>query len=386
MSDAWQLETVGSIGAVDPAAWDDCAGADNPFVSHAFLSALEDSRSVGGRSGWMVHHALLRDESGRLAACAPLYGKTHSYGEYVFDHAWAQAYENVGGSYYPKLLCAVPFTPVPGPRLLVRPDAPPEAAAAFATGLIEIAKRSGLSSLHVNFTTRAEWDLLGRAGFLQRLGQQFHWENRGYADFDDFLAALSSRKRKQIRKERQEALADGISIRVLTGDEIGRKDWDAFFRFYMSTSDRKWGSAYLNRAFFGLLGERLGDKVVLVMAERNGRWIGGALNLRGRDTLYGRNWGCEGEWRYLHFEACYYQAIEYAIRHGLARVEAGAQGTHKIQRGYLPVETYSAHWFADLRLADGVARFLERERDAVRMRNAELEEFSPFKETVELVG
>jgi hypothetical protein len=376
----YTLETIASIDAVDPAAWDACAGGDNPFVSHAFLSALEDSRSVGGRSGWLVHHALLRDSHGALVAAAPLYGKTHSYGEYVFDHGWANAYEAAGGRYYPKLLVGVPFSPVPGPRLLVRPDAPAEARAALAAGLIEIARKSQVSSLHVNFATHEEWELLGQAGFLQRIGEQYHWENHGYADFDDFLAALSSRKRKQIRKERAQALSSGVEIRTLTGKEIGTAEWDAFFRFYMDTSDRKWGSAYLTRPFFDRLGERLGDRVVLIMAAHEGEWIAGALNLRGPDTLWGRNWGCHGDWKFLHFEACYYRAIDFAIAHGLKRVEAGAQGMHKIQRGYLPVETYSAHWFADSRLGDAVERFLIQERRQVRSRMRELEELSPFKE------
>ena len=374
------VESVGSIDAVTADEWDACAGDVNPFVSHAFLSALEDSRSVGGRSGWLPCHTLVRDPKGRLIACAPVYAKTHSYGEYVFDHGWANAYEQVGGQYYPKLLCAVPFSPVPGPRLLVHPDAPAEAEEWLIQGMLSLARRAKVSSLHVNFPTREGWEKLGRMGFLQRIGQQFHWENQGYASFDGFLEQLASRKRKQIRKERREALEDGISIHVLSGGDLTRKVWDAFFRFYMSTVDRKWGSAYLNRSFFNLLGERLGDRVVLVMAQRHGDWIGGALNLRGADTLYGRNWGADGEYKFLHFEACYYQAIEYAITHGLQRVEAGAQGTHKIQRGYLPAETYSAHWFADRRLADGVERFLMQERAAIRAQIAELDEYSPFRE------
>lgn len=376
----YTLETASTIAAVDPAEWDACAGDENPFVSFAFLSALEDSRCVGGRTGWIVQHVLVRDAARRLIACAPLYGKTHSYGEYVFDHGWAQAYHSAGGDYYPKLLCAVPFSPVPGPRLLIRPDAPDGVAGPMMRGMIELARRAKVSSLHVNFPTRGEWEALGEAGFVQRIGQQFHWENEGYATFEEFLGALSSRKRKQIRKERREALDDGIQIRTLSGAEIGKPEWDAFFRFYMSTSDRKWGSAYLNRRFFDVLGQRLGDKVVLVMAERGGKWIGGALNLCGRDTLYGRNWGCDGDYKFLHFEACYYRAIDYAIAHGLKRVEAGAQGTHKIQRGYLPAETYSAHWFADRRLHDGVARFVASERAAIRSQMAQLDELSPFKE------
>jgi predicted N-acyltransferase len=377
---AFTLETVDALSAVDPVEWDACAGSDNPFVGHAFLSALEDSRCVGGRTGWFVHHAILRDPAGRLVAAAPLYAKTHSQGEYVFDHGWADAYAGAGGRYYPKLLSAVPFSPVPGPRLLVRPGAPAGTRDALAAGLIDLAKRAGLSSVHVNFCGAEDWAALAKGGFLQRIGEQFHWENRGYASFEAFLETFASRKRKQVRKERAQALEDGISIHTLTGAEIGKAEWDAFFRFYISTSDRKWGSPYLTRRFFDLLAERLGDRVVLVMARRHGKWIGGALNLRGGDTLYGRNWGCEGDWKFLHFEACYYRAIDYAIAHGLARVEAGAQGTHKIQRGYLPVETYSAHWFADPRLGDAVARFLVRERAAVRAQMAELATLSPYKD------
>jgi predicted N-acyltransferase len=377
---AFTLSSIASISKVDTASWDACAGPDNPFVSHGFLSALEESRSVGGRSGWAPHHMLLHDPLGRLVACAPLYAKSHSYGEYVFDHGWAQAYEAAGGNYYPKLISAVPFSPVPGPRLLVHPAAPSGVLELLLGGMVEYAQRAKVSSLHVNFPTRDQWDSLGEAGMLQRIGTQFHWENQNYSSFEDFLDKLSSRKRKQIRKERREALEDGITIRTLCGPEIGKAEWDAFYRFYVSTVDRKWGSAYLTRAFFDLLGERLGDAVVLIVAERAGQPIGAALNLKGSDTLFGRNWGCDGEYKFLHFEVCYYQAIDYAIQHGLKRVEAGAQGMHKIQRGYLPAETYSAHWFADARLAQGVEQFLARERVTVEAQMAELASMSPFKD------
>jgi uncharacterized protein len=380
------LRVAPKLAAIDAAAWDACAGPDNPFVSYAFLSALEDSRSVSAKEGWQPQHLTLAEPSGRIIACAPLYLKSHSYGEYVFDHGWAEAYERAGGAYYPKLQCAVPFSPVPGPRLLIHPEAPPETARLMIGGMVELARQLDVSSLHITFPTREEWVEFGEAGLLQRIGTQFHWENRGYGSFEDFLGALNSRKRKAIRKERREALDSGLDIRTLTGSEITRKHWDAFFRFYMSTSDRKWGSAYLTRRFFDLLGERLGDRVVLVMAERQGEPVAGALNLRGTDTLYGRNWGCVGDFKFLHFEACYYRAIDYAIEHGLARVEAGAQGTHKIQRGYLPSETYSAHWIRDSGFARAVENFLERERLSVRAQMAELAEGSPFRQDGETEG
>ena len=280
----------------------------------------------------------------------------------------------------------MPFSPVPGPRLLLHPDAPPEAARLMIRGLIELAQQLEVSSLHVTFPSEGDWQELGAAGLLQRIGQQFHWDNRGYGSFEDFLGALNSRKRKSIRKERREALEGGLDILTLTGAEITRKYWDAFYQFYMSTSDRKWGSAYLTRRFFDLLGERLGDRVVLVVALHHGEPVAGALNLRGSTTLYGRNWGSVGEFKFLHFEACYYRAIDYAIAHGLARVEAGAQGTHKIQRGYLPSETYSAHWLRDPGFADAVERFLERERPAIRAQMAELAELSPFRQEGEAAG
>jgi predicted N-acyltransferase len=381
-----RLSVAPKLADIGAAAWDACAGPDNPFVSYAFLSALEDSGSATAREGWQPQHLMLEDAAGRLIACAPIYLKSHSYGEYVFDHGWADAYERAGGRYYPKLQCAVPFSPVPGPRLLLHPAAPPDTAQVMIAGMVELARQLGVSSLHVTFPTEAQWREFGAAGLLQRIGQQFHWENRGYGSFDDFLGALNSRKRKAIRKERRDALDGGLDIRTLTGDEIKPPHWDAFFQFYMATSDRKWGSAYLTRRFFDLLGERLGDRVVLVMAFAQGEPVAGALNLRGADTLYGRNWGALGDFKFLHFEACYYRAIDYAIAHKLARVEAGAQGTHKIQRGYLPSETYSAHWIRDKGFADAVERFLERERPSVREQMAELAALSPFRQEGEAEG
>ena len=378
--DGVTVKVVPEIADIPAAEWDACAGDDNPFLSHAFLEALEASGSATAETGWLPQHLALEDEDGRLVAAVPLYLKTHSYGEYVFDWGWASAYEQAGGRYYPKLQCAVPFTPVTGPRLLLRPDAGPAAADTLIAAMIELARRHKVSSLHITFPTEPEWERFGKAGFLQRVGQQFHWQNDGYGCFDDFLEALNARKRKQIRRERRDALADGIEIETLTGSAIRREHWDAFYRFYRSTSDRKWGEAYLTRAFFDLLGRRMAERVALVMAKKGGRYVAGALNLIGRDTLYGRNWGCLGDFPFLHFEACYYRAIDFAIERGLARVEAGAQGQHKIQRGYLPVATYSAHWIRDPGFARAVDDFLARERRALANEMEMLEEtLSPFK-------
>jgi uncharacterized protein len=364
------------IAEIGQAEWDACAGDENPFVSYGFLSALEDSGSVGSNTGWHPRHAVLRDAAGDIIALAPAYAKTHSYGEYVFDHGWANALERAGGRYYPKLQVAVPFSPVPGPRILARPGT--AATAAMADALMQAARELRCSSVHATFCTEAEWNEFGTSGWLQRIGTQFHWDNDGYASFDDFLAALSSRKRKAIRRERRDA-AVGLTIRPLSGAELTPKIWSSFFEFYLSTVDRKWGGAYLNREFFTLLGERLGDKVVLMLAERDGKPIAGALNLRGKDVLYGRNWGAIEDVPFLHFELCYYQAIEYAITHGLKRVEAGAQGEHKIQRGYTPQPTFSAHWIEHPGLARAVAEFLDQERPAVLQGMAQLDEESPFK-------
>jgi len=378
------VKVVSRIAELSASDWDACAGDDNPFLSFAFLEALEASGSATAETGWLPQHLALEDATGRLWGAVPLYLKSHSYGEYVFDWGWASAYERAGGRYYPKLQCAVPFTPVTGPRLLLRHDAPQQATATLIAAMIELARRHKVSSLHVTFPTRGEWERLGAAGFLQRIGQQFHWQNDGYETFENFLAALNSRKRKAIRRERREALENGIEIETLSGSDIKTRHWDAFFRFYRSTSDRKWGEAYLTRAFFDLVGERMADRVALVMAKKNGRYVAGALNLIGRETLFGRNWGCLGEFPFLHFEACYYRAIDFAIARGLKRVEAGAQGQHKIQRGYLPVETYSAHWIRDPGFARAVADFLAHERQALGTEMEALEAaLSPFRREVE---
>ena len=379
-SDRVTVKVVSRLAELPADEWDACVGDDNPFLSYAFLQAMEASGSATAETGWLPQHLALEDGARRLVAVAPLYLKSHSYGEYVFDWGWASAYERAGGRYYPKLQCAVPFTPVTGTRLLLRPDAPAAAADTLIAGMVELARRHKVSSLHVTFPTRGEWERLGAAGFLQRIGQQFHWENHGYGTFEDFLAALNSRKRKQIRRERREAIEGGIAIETLTGREIETRHWDAFFRFYRSTSDRKWGEAYLTRSFFDLIGARMADRIALVMAKKHGRYVAGALNLIGRDTLFGRNWGCLGDFPFLHFEACYYRAIDFAIARGLKRVEAGAQGQHKIQRGYLPVETYSAHWIRDPGFARAVADFLARERRALGAEMEALETtLSPFR-------
>lgn len=370
------------IAEIDPAAWDSCAGTANPFVSHAFLRAVEDSGSAGPRTGWLPQHAAMRNEAGVLVAAAPMYAKSHSYGEYVFDHGWAQAFERAGGQYYPKLQVASPFSPVPGPRLLRHPDGG-VTTQGMGQALAEACHQLDVSSVHASFCTEAEWTDLGQAGWLRRMGMQFHWDNQGYASFEDFLGALSSRKRKNLRRERRDANAAGLDYVTLRGSEMTKPLWDAFYRFYSSTVDRKWGSAYLTDRFFPLLGAYLGDAVVVMMAMQSGQPVAGALNLMGADTLYGRNWGSDGEWPFLHFELCYYRAIDFAIEHKLARVEAGAQGQHKIQRGYLPTPTYSAHWIEHEGLRRAVGSFLAEERRDVLEQMQALMEYSPFRRSDE---
>jgi predicted N-acyltransferase len=377
-------EVDGRIADVAPAAWEACANPEqvpfNPFLSHAFLRCLEDAGSVGGRSGWTPRHLVLKDEHGEIAGCAPCYIKTHSKGEYVFDHAWADAYLRAGGDYYPKLQIAVPFTPVPGRRLLTKPGPAREAnEAMLAAAAAEVVKRGGLSGVHITFLTQEEWARLGARGYLQRTGQQFHWSNQGYATFEDFLGSLASRKRKGVRKEREQARADGLDIEWISGKDISEAHWDAFFAFYMETGSRKWGRPYLNRAFFSLLGDAMSERCLLIMVRRGGRYVAGALNMIGGDCLYGRYWGAIEHHPCLHFEVCYYQAIDYAIQHGIARVEAGAQGEHKIARGYMPVHTYSAHFIADPALRRAIADFLRRERAYVAAESEELAKFAPFR-------
>ncbi|KQR80405.1 GNAT family N-acetyltransferase [Sphingomonas sp. Leaf343] len=363
------------VRSIAAAEWDACAGSGNPFVGHAFLSALEDSGSVGGRSGWQPIPIVVDDADGCPVAIAPAYAKSHSQGEYVFDHGWADAWERAGGAYYPKLQVASPFSPVPGPRLLLRDDS---YAPALIGGLEAVVDQHGLSSAHATFVTEAQVPLFEAAGWLIRQGVQFHWANDGYATFDDFLAALASRKRKAIRKERAAAV-EGLTIRHLSGAAIEAHHWDAFWTFYQDTGNRKWGRPYLTRSFFPLLGETLRDRVLLILAERDGVPIAGALNLIGDDALYGRYWGACEEVPFLHFELCYYQAIDAAIARGLARVEAGAQGEHKLARGYVPVPTWSAHYIPDPNFRRAIADFLERERAGVEAEADYLAELAPFK-------
>jgi predicted N-acyltransferase len=354
--------------------------ADNPFVTHAFLSALEESGSAVSRTGWAGAHLIARDGDGTVAGAVPAYLKGHSRGEYVFDQGWAEAYEAAGGRYYPKLQVAVPFTPCTGPRLLVRPGMDAVAVRRLlATGLIRLARETRASSVHVTFPTGREWSELGAQGWLNRTDRQFQWLNRGYGRFEDFLDDLAARKRKAIRRERREAVANGIEIHRLTGAALTEEVWDAFFACYVDTGSRKWGRPYLTRAFFSLVSGQMAGRIVLVMARRAGRWIAGALNFLGSDTLYGRHWGAVEHHPFLHFELCYYQAIEAAIERRLARVEAGAQGEHKLARGYLPVPTYSAHLILDPALRRGVADYLERERAYVAEMGRELLASAPFR-------
>jgi uncharacterized protein len=390
-STSFTARVVTSIAAVDPAAWDACANPPgrafeeaegerfNPFVTHAFLNALEASGSVGGRSGWAPVHVTVEDARGRLIAAAPCYLKSHSQGEYVFDHAWADAYERAGGRYYPKLQIAVPFTPVTGRRLLIAAEAPESAREALIGGLRELRKQTKASSIHATFPTGEDADRLANAGFLVRTGEQFHFFCDGYANFDDFLGALASRKRKAIKRERRDAVDGDVAIEWITGPSIRSEHWDAFFKFYMHTGSRKWGRPYLTRAFFDLVGATLGERVLLVMARRAGRYIAGAINFIGDDALYGRNWGAIEHRPFLHFEVCYYQAIDFALSRGLRRIEAGAQGEHKLARGYRPTLTYSAHEFADARLGRAIADYLHHERDAVDRTIAHYQEYAPFR-------
>ncbi|RVT92566.1 GNAT family N-acetyltransferase [Sphingomonas crocodyli] len=361
----------------DAAEWDACAGVDNPFVSHAFLSALEESGSAVARTGWQPIPIVVDDADGRPAAILPAYAKSHSQGEYVFDHGWADAWERAGGRYYPKLQIAVPFSPVPGPRLLLRdPDCAPLLIAAAE----EVVRRHDLSSAHATFVEESQIPLFEAAGWLIRTDRQFHWANRDYDCFDDFLGALASRKRKAIRKERAAAV-EGLEIVRLTDDALREEHWDAFWHFYQDTGARKWGRPYLTRTFFTLLGERMADRIILVLALRDGVPIAGALNLIGGDTLYGRYWGCTEEVPFLHFELCYYQAIDIAIERGLARVEAGAQGEHKLARGYEPTPTWSAHYIPDPNFRRAVADYLDHERRAIANNIEDLNDYTPFRKS-----
>lgn len=377
------LEAVPAVARIPQAEWDACAnptpGSGNPFVSHAFFAALEASGAASARTGWGPRHLVARID-GRIAGIVPCYLKSHSQGEYVFDHGWADAFERAGGSYYPKLQASVPFTPATGPRLLVRGDADlASTRAILAQGLIALCGATRASSVHVTFASEAECCSLAEHGFLQRNDQQFHWHNAGYDSFEDFLGSLASRHRKAIRRERRDAVANGITIHHLTGSDITEEAWDAYFEFYIETGSRKWGRPYLNRQFYRLIGETMPDQVLLVMARRAGRFIAGAINFIGADTLFGRNWGAIEHHPFLHFEVCYYQAIDFAITRRLARVEAGAQGEHKIARGYLPQTTHSAHYIADPAFRRAVRDYLAQERAHVAEAVRELTDAGPFR-------
>jgi predicted N-acyltransferase len=367
------LTGAAELSAAD---WDACAGKDNPFTTHAFIRALEESGSATAKTGWAPRHLVIDGSDGRAAAILPSYLKSHSMGEYVFDHAWAHAYERLGGSYYPKCQITVPFTPASGPRLLLRE--PALAPALIAAGET-LTRQFGLSSAHATFIDPVQREPFESAGWLIREDQQFHWTNDGYGSFDDFLAALASRKRKAIRKEREAALAGGLTVKLLTGSDLNEAAWDAFWVFYQDTGSRKWGRPYLTRRFFSMVGEAMADRTLLIMAYRGSKPIAGALNFIGTHALYGRNWGCVEDVPFLHFELCYYRAIDWAIAHGLKRVEAGAQGEHKLARGYLPVPTVSAHFVPDLRFRAALADYLERERAAVAAEIDALTEMGPFR-------
>jgi len=395
MSTDLQIRIVKAIAEVPASAWNACATAAeppcpgarpkpetqlyNPFISHEFLSALEASGSAVARTGWQPQHLVAEGPDG-VVGVVPCYLKSHSRGEYVFDAGWAEAYERAGGSYYPKLQVSVPFTPATGRRLLAAPGPAAEAVrGTLASGLVELARLRDASSVHVTFAPESEWRLLGERGFLQRTDQQFHWENNGYATFDDFLGALAARKRKAIKRERRDATEHGIEIQWLTGADLTESVWDSFFVFYMETGSRKWGRPYLTRQFYSLVGASMADRILLVMAKRAGRYIAGAINFIGSDTLYGRHWGAVEHHPFLHFELCYYQAIDFAIQNKLARVEAGAQGEHKIARGYMPVTTHSAHYIADPALRRAIADYLKRERAYVAAAGDELATMGPFR-------
>jgi len=378
------VRVTSSIKDIGREPWDICANPPgcgyNPFISYDFLVALEASGSATAETGWLAQHLVLEDHKGDIAAVMPCYLKNHSQGEYVFDHGWADAFYRAGGEYYPKLQTSVPFTPATGRRLLVRPGAAQAAQEKLlASAGVELTARIGASSHHLTFLTKDEWDHLGKLGFLQRTDQQYHWQNKGYDSFSQFLEQLNSRKRKMIAKERRQARASGIQIKWISGSDIEERHWDIFYRFYMDTGMRKWGRPYLTREFYSRIGESMADKILLILCERDNKTIAGALNFMGSDTLYGRHWGACEHHPFLHFEACYYQAIDFAIAHKLGSVEAGAQGPHKIARGYEPSLTYSAHYIAEPHLRQAVADYLEHEMKYVNLEMAELTKHVPFR-------
>ncbi len=383
MSDTIEIMAHPAIADIGQTDWDKCAcpedgRASDPFTTYRFLHALEVSGSVGPGTGWQPRY-LTAHKAGEIIAAAPLFAKGHSQGEYIFDHNWAHAWEQAGGRYYPKLQIAVPFTPATGRRFLTRPGHEVDGMAALVQGAVQLASENELSSLHITFCTEAESIAGAEMGLLGRIGQQFHWLNAGFSGFDAFLDTLSSRKRKNIRKERAQAQGFGGQIVQFTGDEIQPEHWDAFWQFYQDTGARKWGQPYLTRAFFDAAQENLRDDIMLVLAMRDGVPVAGALNFIGRDTLYGRYWGCAEHHPCLHFELCYYQAIDFAIEHGLSRVEAGAQGEHKLARGYMPTATHSLHWLADEGFRGAVADYLRAEAEAVDHDIEVLTSYGPFK-------
>ncbi|MEN0119613.1 MAG: GNAT family N-acetyltransferase [Agrobacterium cavarae] len=387
MSDEYTIRVAQSFKDIAPESWNSLSGASrlpsvtpyNPFISHAFLSSLEESGSATAKTGWLGQHLLLERSDGGLMGAVPGYLKNHSRGEYVFDQGWADAFERAGGRYYPKLQCSVPFTPATGPRLLTTGLDAAAYQQVLASGLQQVTEKLGISSAHVTFANEDEIEALEDEGFLHRTDQQFHFINEGYRDHSDFLDALSSRKRKTLKKERRSALENGIEIDWLTGSDLTEDIWDQFFTFYMDTGSRKWGKPYLTRAFYSLIGERMADDILLVMAKREGKYVAGAINFIGGDALYGRHWGCIEDHPFLHFEVCYHQAIDFALSKGLKRVEAGAQGEHKLARGYTPVTTHSAHYIAHPGLRHAIADYLERERSEVEQINDYLEDHSPFR-------
>ncbi len=374
------VRAVQSLSEIDEATWQRFANLEgsprDPFLSYAFLNALEQSGSVSADVGWLPYHLVLEDEAKQPLGVMPLYLKGHSQGEYIFDYSWADAFERAGGRYYPKMLSAIPFTPATGRRLLV---ASSKHESALVAGAAQIASEMNISSVHLNFLDQAAWQRRGDEGWLLRTHKQYHWQNQGYKTFDDFLDCLSSKKRKNIKRERRDALANDLEILRLTGAEITEAHWDAFYQFYIDTGSRKWGTPYLTRSFFSLVSATMAEDILLVMVRRDGRYVAGAINFIGGDCLFGRNWGCIEHHPFLHFEVCYYQAIEFAIEHGLSRVEAGAQGEHKLARGYMPSHTYSAHWIVHDGFRDAVGRYLEEERTHVAEEIDYLEQFSPFK-------
>ena len=383
---------INSINDIDSSDWNQCANPEqmeyNPFLDHRFIKALEDSGSANSNTGWQPFHTIMRDK-GRVVGVVPAYLKSHSQGEYVFDGAWADAWYRAGGEYYPKLQISIPFTPATGRRLLVatpldNTQSIQEVEAQLLSATLQIAQKIQVSSLHITFMPKNQWENAGKLGLLKRVDTQFHWTNANYDSFEDFLRALSSKKRKNIRRERRGALENNIEIEWITGSDLTESHWDAFYQFYVDTGNRKWGTPYLTRAFFSMLSETMPDETLLIMCKREGKYIAGAINFIGSNTLFGRNWGCIEDHRFLHFETCYYQAIDFAIQHGINRVEAGAQGGHKIARGYMPQQTYSAHWIRNSEFREAIKNYLNSEESFVQQDIDWIEKHTPFRKDLDL--